>query len=232
MIRFCTPCLTHQVAIEYLMSALATEKLLLARSLPHEWCNRPGDPFVAKARSTMVSEFLASKGTDLFFLDDDLGWPADKVLEFIERPEPVLAGVYPQKLDEVSFPCSLEIGADGGLIERDGLFKALLVPTGFLRIKRWVLEKLWEEATPYRETDASGKIHEARAVFNSGPAKDGQWWGEDFAFSNSCQLADIEMWIDPDIPFYHRGAKRYGAKMSHSIDVFRNRAKELAKEAA
>ncbi len=232
MIRFCTPCLDHKVAIEYLMSALHTERLLLARSVAHEWCNRPGDPFVAKARSTMVAEFLASKGTDLFFLDDDLGWPAEKVLEFIDRDEPVLAGVYPQKLDEISFPCSVEMGEDGGLIERDGLVKAVLVPTGFLRIKRWVLEKLWDEAPPYRETDASGKVHECRAVFNSGPAADGQWWGEDFAFSNSCQIAGIDMWIDPAIPFYHRGAKRYGAQMSHSLDVFRDKARKMKDKAA
>ena len=208
------------------MSALRTEKVLFDRGLAHEWTNRPGDPFIAKARSSIACDFLQSDCTDLFFLDDDIRWPEGKVLEFLDSDAPVIAGVYPHKLDELSFPCSLEAGPDGGLIEKDGLFKAVLAPTGFMRIKRWVLEKLYEAAPPYRETEADGKTYERRAIFNSGPAQDGNWWGEDYAFCNACSANDIGVWIDPDIPFYHRGQKRYEARMSHSIEMFKEKALE------
>ena len=221
--RFSTPSLSHSVTLEYLMSALATEKLLLEAGVAHEWANRPGDPFIAKARSSEACDFLATDATDLFFLDDDIGWPANKVLEFIQSDAPVIAGVYPHKMEEVSWPCSLEAD-DGELIERDGLYRAVLAPTGFMRIKRWVLEKLYENAPPYKEIEASGKTFERRAIFNSGPAQDGQWWGEDYDFCNSCRMNDIEVWIDPNIGFFHRGNKRWAGRMAESIAVFKDKA--------
>lgn len=223
-LQLSTPTLSASVAIEYLLSALRTEKLLLESGIAHEWTNRTGDPFIAKARSSIACDFLASDATDLFFLDDDIGWPCEKVLEFVRNDDaPVLAGVYPHKLEETSWPCSLEAD-DDGIIERGGLYKAVLAPTGFMRIKRWVIEKLYEDAPPYREIEASGKKFERRAIFNSGPAGDGEWWGEDYAFCNACRVAGIDIWIDPAIPFYHRGTKRWGAQMSYSLDVFEQKA--------
>lgn len=226
-VRLATPCLSSQVGIEFLMSALATSKLLLEEGVAHTWANRPGDPFIAKCRSNMVCDFLDSTDTDLFFLDDDIGWPPEKVLEFIRRDEPILAGVYPQKLDTLNWPCSLEADGDE-LVEKDGLYKAVGAPTGFMRIKRWVLEEMYKVSAPYRETDHDGITRERRAIFNAGPAADGNWWGEDFAFCNMANNMGIDIWIDPDIPFYHRGGKRFEGRMSQSIDTFKARAKSMA----
>jgi len=231
MVRFETPCLDHKVSLEYLMSALRTEKLLLERGIRHEWANRPGDPFIAKARSSSACEFLKGDGTDLFFLDDDIGWPCEKALAFIESDLPVIAGVYPHKMQTLSWPCSLE-AEDGQLVEKDGLYRAVMAPTGFMRIKRWVLEALYDAAPPYREMEADGTFHDRRAIFNSGPAADGLWWGEDYAFCQACRAAGIDVWIDPDIPFYHRGTNRWGAKLSDSIDTFGTRAAKTTSEAA
>jgi hypothetical protein len=221
--RFSTPALSHWVTLEYLMSALRTEKLLIEHGISHEWSNRPGDPFIAKARSSAACEFLKTDGTDLFFLDDDIGWPAEKVLEFINRPEPVIAGVYPHKMEELSFPCSLEADGDH-LVEENGLFRAVLAPTGFMRIKREVLERLYDASPPYRETEADGITYERRAIFNSGVGVDGNYWGEDYAFCNACRAADIPVWIDPNINFFHRGTRRWAANMGDSIQVFKEKA--------
>lgn len=229
-LQLSTPSLSATVTLEYLLSALRTEKVLLEAGVSHEWTNRPGDPFIAKARSSIACDFLASDATDLFFLDDDIGWPAEKVLEFLASDAPVIAGVYPHKLEEVSWPCSLE-AVDGELVQRNGLYRAVLAPTGFMRIKRWVLEKLYETAPPYREREADGREFERRAIFNSGPAADGEWWGEDYAFCNACRAADIEVWIDPDIPFYHRGTKRWAGNMVGSLPVFEDKAEARSKAA-
>ena len=227
-VQFSTPCLTHQVSLEYLMSALRTQKLLTDHRIRHEFSNRAGDPFIAKARSSAAAEFLKNPLlTDLFFLDDDIGWPDYKVLEFINRPEPVVAGVYPHKQEALSWPCSLEADGDS-LVERNGLYRAVLAPTGFMRIKRWVLEKLYQDAPPYRETEADGKTHERRAIFLEGPGADGNWWGEDYSFCNSCRANGIDVWIDPDMPFYHRGTKRWCANMKESLEVFKQKALDRA----
>jgi hypothetical protein len=222
-VRFHTPCLTSQVSIEYMMSAVRTEQMLNHHGVNHVWSNKCGDPFIAKARSNAVCDFLRSEAeTDFFFLDDDLGWPPEKVLEFIHSDAPIIAGAYPQKTEDTSWPCALEAG-DNGLIGKGGLYKAMLAPTGFMRIKRWVLEKLYEKAPPYTETYLDGE-RENRAVFVCGPSTDGKWWGEDYSFCNQCSAEGISIWIDPDIDFYHRGTKRWANNMSASVAVFEEKA--------
>lgn len=222
-VRFATPCLTHHVAAEFCLAALGTERLLTKAGIDHDWYQRPGDPFIGKVRSDMVGDFLESADTDLFFLDDDVSWEPEKALKFILSDVDVLAGVYPQRQDELNWPCVLEAN-DGALVERDGLVKALAAPTGFMRIKRRVLEKLWPLAPPYRTQEADGTERHRRAVFHCGPTEDGRWWGEDYVFCNAVNANGFEVWIDPSVSFWHRGTKRWGGRMAESLDVFRERA--------
>jgi hypothetical protein len=58
-----------------------------------------------------------------------------------------LCGVYPKKQDNQEFPVTLMM-KDGKVIKRDHLYKADLVPTGFMRIKRHVLEKMAARSMP------------------------------------------------------------------------------------
>lgn len=228
---FATPCYSHYTALEYTMSVALTTKIMAEKGISHEWRYRPGDQFIAKCRSALVDDFLKGEGTDLFFIDDDLGWDAEKVLPFLNHPAPILAGVYPQRMDELNWPCALEASDSGGLIERGGYVKAVGAPTGFMRIKRWVLEKLWPLGTPYNERDADGAMYARRAIFNCGPGTDQQWWGEDMEFCNVCGQQGIEIWIDPDVNFVHRGGKRWGGNMLSSMERFRERAAEVAEQA-
>jgi len=234
-----TPCLNHAVALEFLRSAVATTHLLSNRFLADgdfgfSWQQRAGDCFVAKVRSKLVGEFLDNPhATDLFFIDDDLGWPPEKVLEFLDRPEPILAGAYPKRSDTLDWPVSLlSDAATGELIEDQGLIAADLAATGFMRIKRAVLEALYPLGPVFREREADGVERQWRAVFNSGPADDGQWWGEDYHFCNLARANGFDIWVDPSIEFHHRGQKRYTGTLAQSLDQFRARARQAARSAA
>ena len=230
---FATPSLGHAVSLEYLRSALETQTLLHHKGHGGGWLTLGGDCFVAQARSRIVGDFLDGPGDDLFFLDDDLGWPAAKALEFVERDEDIVVGVYPKKQDTADWPVALQADeATGALIERNGLYKAMNAPTGFMRIKRHVLEKLWSLSPPFRYAAPDGKSKDYRAVFNSGPAADGQWWGEDYAFSNLALSHGFDIWVDPDIHFQHRGTKVYAASMLPALQTFRKRARQAARRAA
>jgi len=226
---FATPSLDHKVTVDFLRSALATDAACEKAGFTRGWAQRCGDPFIAKARSKMVAEFLDTpEATDLFFLDDDLGWPAHKVIEFLNRPEDVICGVYPKKQDKPDWPVSLAAHADTRkLVERDGLIMATHVPTGFLRIKRHVLEDLYYKAPVFRDVEINGDRVKYHAVFNSGPGADEWWWGEDYAFSNALTAAGYEMWVDPDIAFKHRGSKTWTGTLIDGVSTFRDRARTI-----
>lgn len=234
VVYFATPSLDHRVTLNYLTSWTDTVWLLKDRGIRHGCINRGGDCFVAKVRSKIVGDFLKTDGTDLFFLDDDIGWPAEKALEFIDSPELIIAGVYPKKSDDLDWPVMLDADADtGNLFELMDGGSAHLVrangfaPAGFMRIKRHVLEVLWDKAPLFRDPESGGKVGEYRAIFQSGPDADGWWCGEDVNFCREAVAAGFDIWVDPHIEFSHRGGKTWTGTLADHLDTFRHKAVQL-----
>lgn len=224
---FATPCYDYRVCYEFLKSSLETEWALNARGIARGYIGRGGDQFIAKVRNKIVTEFLKNypMATHLFFLDDDIGWPALKVVEFLDRPEDILAGIYPKKQETRDFPVELEADAEtGALVERGGLIKARGVPTGFMRIKRHVLEKLAEAAGTFLEQDANGEWGEYYEIFRCG-VLNGEFTGEDYLFCQNAMAVGFEIWVDPDIQFTHRGGKKWSDNLSLHLDTFRDKAR-------
>lgn len=222
------------VSLGFLRSWTETQTLLRDNNINSSTLSLGGDPFIAKARNRIATDFLREcpDGDVLFFLDDDVDWPAEKVVEFLKRPEGVIAGIYPQKSAKTNFPVELACYADTGeLITKDGLHAALLVPAGFLCIKRWVLEKLALPPTrPFLDTLPDGTHKQYLGIFECGIAPDdGQgtpfWWGEDYVFSKKSLNLGIDIWVDVDIKMGHVGKKRWEDKIGDHMDVYRRRAK-------
>lgn len=230
---FGIPCYDHRVAIEFFRSAIQTEVLLAEKGIMHTYMLKPGDQFIAKVRSKIASEFLRDHpdATHLFFLDDDISWPPSKVIEFLERDEDILAGIYPKKQEKRDFPVELEGNVKTGeLIEKDGLVRAIAVPTGFMCIRRNVLEELSRHAGTFREQDANDQWHEYSYIFRTAVTSDGMFAGEDYVMCQNARAAGFEIWVDPAIPFTHRGPRLWKDNLSDHLDVFREKGKLAARE--
>jgi hypothetical protein len=102
------------------------------------------------------------------------------------------------------FPCSLTADKDTGkFFEKDGLLIASMVPTGFLFVKRDVYAAMASQALRYK--DSMGEGVECWNIFEMGFAKepqpdgmDGQWWGEDCAWSRKAIEMGYDILVDPD----------------------------------
>ena len=227
---FATPSLNHSVTLDFLRSWTNTVWALNRSGIDHGRIDRGGDCFIDKARNKLVQQFLDGKGTDLFFLDDDLGWPSEKVVEFLARPEPILVGVYPKKMDELDFPVALDADrSTGELITDQGLYLASFCGSGFLRIKRAVLEHLVTLVPRFTDIELQGKTASYPHLFKTGVDDAGWYEGEDVAFFRLARANGYETWVDPDIHFKHRGGKTWEGKLSDHLDTFRARAKMAAK---
>ena len=224
---FATPAFDFNVTLGYLASALRTEKLLMDRRMSSGHILVGGDPYLAKVRNVLVTRALREYPdmTDFFFLDADIEWPAEAVLRLLDHPADVVAGIYPKKNDTTEFPCELEM-QNGRLIESDGWYKARAVPTGFLRIKRHVLEKMAAVNTVY--DDGTGNMKHVHNIFQMGYCGDdaeknegkGQWWGEDYAWCRQWHNMGGDIWIWPDIEFGHRGGKTWRNNFAKSVKAF------------
>lgn len=223
---FATPAFDFNVSSDHKLSTISTERLLMAHGIAVSHMSLDGDAYLAKVRSKMATKFLEDYPTaqKLFFIDADVGgWEPQKALEFIIRHEPVLAGVYPKKCDNIDFPCVLLGDRDngGGLIRQNGLVAASMVPTGFLCIHRSVLEKVAAQSKKFwstHDTDLS-RQRLYTEVFKMGVDRDGgDWVGEDPWFCREIIAMGIDIWVDDDISFSHQGTKKWKRKLREHIE--------------
>lgn len=222
-----TPSLYGDVCFPYLQSIVETVVKFNEAGIDWTMILQPGDPYLAKVRNSIATRALIEfpQMTHLFFIDADLGWNADAALRLVKSGHDVCAGIYPKKTLPPEFPCELRLDPENNnqLIERDGWCLANAVPTGFLCIKRNVLEKMAVGRGVYRDLDGKEKYN----IFQQGfhPSEDGsdigQWWGEDYAFCRQWNEMGGEIWVWPDIGFSHTGVKAYVNNFGASVAAFR-----------
>jgi len=206
-VLFGTPTYKGITDTGYLDSLAATVTLCEERGIQTQFVLVTGCCYVQEARNKIVKQFMDSDADVLFFLDDDISWPAEKALELIEMDDAVVAGVYPLKKADPAFPVVIHTDADDRpLVRHDGLISATGVPGGFLRITRSVIEKLIESYPnqKYADYEEGERTNELYDLFPQG-VYNGRWVGEDYAF---CRLwTDImgTIWVVPDIDFIHAG---------------------------
>lgn len=214
---FAVPSATGWCSMQHRDSCIQLTQLLQARGIPHAWIGTGGKLYLDLVRDTLATTFLEDfpDATDLFFIDDDVGFPAEAVLQFLVRPEPVLTGAYPKKTilegGGLDFPVRL-LGEDKGdgrpvLIENNGLLRVDRMGAGFLRIKRGVLEHLAEHGglTRYRDPDSGRQLWH---FFSAGVLEiEGElvYCGEDTVFALRCISNGFEPWLEPNINFAHSG---------------------------
>lgn len=162
--------------------------------------------YVQTARNQIVKHFLDSDADVLFFLDDDISWPATAALKVIETPGEVVAGIYPLKSEPLRFPVVIHTTPDDRPEQRaDGCVAAAAVPTGFLCIHRSALERM-VAAYPgqrYDEYDENGE--HTTTLYDLFPqgVHGGRWVGEDYAFCRLWAAIGGEMWVQCNISFTH-----------------------------
>lgn len=175
-----------------------------------------GHCHVDDSRNRLVHDFLEGDCTDLVFLDADVSWNAADFLTLLRHDRDVVAGVYPKKQGDDAFPVKTfpgDIWSDA-----DGLIEVIGVPTGFLRIRRCVLERLADEAQHYNaQNDCASPV----ALIFERQVHDGIRWGGDYVFCRKWRELGGQIFIDPSFRFEHSGEHTWGGCVGQ---FFRNRA--------
>lgn len=115
-----------------------------------------GNCHVDDARNAVVRDFLDSDCTDLVFLDADVSWPPAALVELCGYDRDMVGGVYPYRREGGEENMPVRHAAGEIIAEADGLIEVEGLPTGFLRIRRRVLETMAEVAAKFRTKDEGG----------------------------------------------------------------------------
>jgi len=169
------------------------------------------DSLVQRARNDLVRMALEGGYDALFFIDSDVEWETEWFFRFLERIEPVVGAALIKKSDTEGYTVKLinkklKYSNDKKLIEVDG------VGTGFLRITRFALEKLWEISEPYTHNGKNDRM-----VFDI-KIENGDLISEDFVLCNKWKSLGYRVWIDPTITCNHIGIKKYKGNLNNFLD--------------
>lgn len=167
-----------------------------------------GNCHVDDGRNRLVRDFLMSDCTDMVFLDADVGCPPSNLIVLLGYDVDVVAGIYPKKGGDDQYPVKMlpgEIWSDAkGLIEVQG------VPTGFLRMRRNVLEKLAATAVHY---NAKNDATTAMPLIFERQVHDGTRWGGDYVFCRKWREMGGKIHIAPEMRFEHSGMQTWSGRV-------------------
>lgn len=220
-VLFATPCLDGKIDLDFFHSYFHTCVALANKGITQFIRFQAGICFIDHARNVLCHQFLNEfpDATDLFFIDDDIGWHSDGVLRLLEHDEDIVGGVYPLKQDKVGFPIDLEFDHERQrFVEKNGLLQASFLPTGFMRLKRHAVELMAADQPTYPHHRADGVTENIKNIFHTGYL-DGQRWGEDVDFANRWKAKGGRMWVDPEVVLSHAGRKRWTASFADAVAI-------------
>lgn len=209
----------ESVKAGYALSLARTIAELTRRHIPHTLNILYGNCHVDDGRNELVRDFLDNtQCTDLVFIDADLMWEPDAFLKLIRHDvKDVVAGAYPFKSNEGTFPVGKILGGIEGGKGKEALLSVSYAPTGFMRIPRVVFERLSPEGEDGR------KLHPSRRFFQR-RYTDRTYDGGDVTFCRKWIAAGGTVYIDPALPLAHIGENIWRGNFQKYLNVPENAA--------
>jgi len=205
-----TPCYDGKVDVWFANSLLNTIKMSYEKDMDVHAIYTSYDSLVQRARNSLFKLAIEGNYDHLFFIDSDVEWEAEWFFRLIERPEPMVGAALIKKSDEEGYTVklvdkNLKWSEDGKIIEVDG------VGTGFLKISKFALNKIWELGEKY-----TSKGEEERMIFDI-KVENGDLISEDYILCNKWKSLGYKVWLDPTITINHIGIKKFKGNFSQML---------------
>lgn len=195
-----------------------------------------GNCHVDDARNVIVQEFLLSDCTELIFIDADVSWEPEQLITLCHYEGlDIVGGVYPFRLQEKKMRGDMPVRMKkGSVVDYKGLIEVEGLPTGFMKIKREVLEVMSNLNDGYwNKKDRRSKVP---IVFErTYDAEKEVRWGGDLNFCNQARMLGFKVFAVYDMVLGHAGKqiikdslgsalrKQSGTTLAHVVDKIRNK---------
>ncbi len=166
-----------------------------------------GCSIITMARNMLVDQFLKTDCTDLLFIDADVIAEPDHILRLMAQSgdKDITAGAYPRRRKDKMFFMDLHYDENGDLEFDGSMMRINRVGTGFMLVRRNVVEALAERAQTYLGQDG---VSQMANVFEF-QLKDGMFVGEDYAFCDAARALGYKVWLDVEISLPHVGTEEF-----------------------
>lgn len=234
-----TPCYGGLVAQGYMESIIALMIYGSAQGFDMTLAMNGHDSLITRSRNKIVATFLdRHDATHLFFIDADISFKPEAVKRLLDFDQDVVAGMYPIKnIDWPRFQNRVKPGAgeaelrelglnfvgtplEGeGREERNGFVTGSYAGTGFMLIKRRVIERMIAAypETKYEVAHTYPRVAKQSpnqyALFDCMIEKGTNiYLSEDFAFCQRWRALGGKIWLDTETRLTHTGVYAYEGK--------------------
>lgn len=165
-------------------------------------------PYCSGALNIATNEFLLTGAEEMVTIDTDIVYPPQHLKWLLEHEEPIVFGLYPQKVPGLVFPLELldttkdPFAKDVHTLDVTPLVEVKRIARGFSRIHRSVFEKLAPMVPEYR-CEQTGRMHKEFWKYLPGGHS------EDFAFCDQWRAAGGKILLDQRISTQHDGRALY-----------------------
>lgn len=234
------PCYACMMTNSFAASLISLQSLCAQRGVQIYMDFVGNESLIERARNILVKRFLQQPNfTHMMFIDADIGFNPESVLRLLEFDKDCTSAVYPKKsinwelvkakVANGSTEDIRQMGLDFNinLISNDphinGFVKVLDVATGFLMMKRGMIERMYEH---YKEelfavNDIQGQnVADYIAIFAcSIDKKTKRFLSEDYAFCRRWQEMGGDVWADISTPLSHCGTHVYSGNILERITM-------------
>ena len=208
-IKILTPCYGGNITSGYFHSFLDFFPYSLQNGIPFSVETLPNCSLISLGRDIMLTRALQDPNwTHLLWIDADLRWRGEYIHSMILDDKDIIGGFYPKKGLPIDFASSPAPGGE----DTEFLFETIYVATGFMLVKRHVIEKMVEEFQDlkffYQGSDAYVDLF--------APIIDKEtnnlYLTEDFAFCHRARSLGFKCYMSKRFELPHLGQMEYSAE--------------------
>jgi len=195
--------------------------ILLAQQAGLNWSldTMVNESLVTRARNNLMAKMMSNPAaTHFMFIDADIRFQPDSILQMLACDKEVIGGLYPKKALPVNYVINLKPETK---IQGD-IFTVDTTGTGFLLFKRSVYEAMIAKfpETKYVDDVGLGKQFEPMmySIFDCKIDERGHYLSEDWLFCRRWQDMGGEIWVHSKVLLNHIGHYEFQGDLS-KIDV-------------
>jgi len=172
------------------------------------------ESLVTRARNNLMAKMMSNtQATHFMFIDADIRFQAESILQMLAYDKDVIGGLYPKKALPVNYVINLKPQTK---IQGD-IFTVDTMGTGFLMFKRNVYEQLIaaHPETKYVDDVGLGKQYEPMmySIFDCEIDERGHYLSEDWLFCRRWQKLGGEIWAHSKVLLNHVGHYEYAGDL-------------------
>jgi|TARA_X000001316_G_scaffold6136_1_gene1472 hypothetical protein len=199
-----TPSYDGRVDVWYTDSLVNSTKLAIENNIDLFAIYTSYDALVQRARNKLVQIALEYNFDEIIFIDSDMGWDPQWILDLANRKEDIIGGIAPGRRDIESWNTYI---ASKNLIYSDDkkLIQVEKIGTGFLKVSKKALLDIWNISSKYLDDEDQKTYCHAFEL----EVKDNTLFSEDYVFCRKLIDLGYKLWVDPTMNCNHTGTKTF-----------------------